>query len=332
MTGYQEIITDPSYWGQIVTMTYPLIGNYGVNPEDSQSSAPCVEGFIVREYCNYPQNWRSKESLKSFLDRNEIIGIEGIDTRALTRHIRRDGAMKGIITVGEKIDSTTMKKKAQQLPGLKGRDMVQHVTCEQEYEWNEQGKYHVVVIDFGCKKSIMEMLVESDCRVTVVPASTSAEAILRKDPDGVFLSNGPGDPAGVSYGVETVKELLGKKPIFGICFGQQILGRALGLDTYKLKFGHRGANHPVKNLDTGQVEITVQNHGFGVVFPDEERKRQDDGYLKDLEITHVNLNDDSLEGFRHRDLKCMTVQYHPEAAAGPRDSRYIFKEFVELMA
>lgn len=331
MTGYQEILTDPSYKGQIVTMTYPLIGNYGVNPEDEESKGPQVEGFIVREYCDYPNNWRSKESLKDYLDKHGIIGIEGVDTRALTRYIREAGAMKGIITTGE-LDKEKMAQKAQSHPGLVGRDMVQYVTCDREYNWNEEGEYHIVVMDFGCKSTILKLLAESGCRITVVPASTSADKILSYDPDGIFLSNGPGDPAGVSYAVKEIKRLLGKKPIFGICLGQQILGRALGLSTYKLKFGHRGANHPVKNLDNDEVEITVQNHGFCVEYPDKEERIARGGYLEDLEITHVNLNDETMEGFRHKGLNCLTVQYHPEASAGPHDSRYLFDSFVELMA
>ena len=331
MTGYQEILTDPSYKGQIVTMTYPLIGNYGVNPEDNESGGPQVEGFIVREYCDYPNNWRSQQSLKDYLEQHDILGIEGVDTRALTRYIREAGAMKGVITTGE-FNKNYMLKKARRHPGLVGRDMVQYVTCDREYEFNEEGKYHVVAMDFGCKNTILDLMADTGCRITVVPASTSAEKILARDPDGIFLSNGPGDPAGVKYAVKEVKKLLGEKPIFGICLGQQILGQALGLSTYKLKFGHRGANHPVKNLATGEVEITVQNHGFCVEFPDKEERKARGGYLEGLEVTHINLNDETLEGFKHPKLDCLTVQYHPEASSGPHDSRYIFKDFVELMA
>ncbi|MFW6035173.1 MAG: glutamine-hydrolyzing carbamoyl-phosphate synthase small subunit [Halothermotrichaceae bacterium] len=331
MTGYQEIITDPSYKGQIVTMTYPLIGNYGINIHDNESKKPQVEAFIVREYCEYPHNWQSEESLKDYLEKNNVMGIEGIDTRALTRHIRQDGAMKGIIsTIDDDINS--LKDKANDYPGLIGRDMVQYVSCDKEYQWNDKGKYHVVAVDFGIKHSILNMLEESGCLVTVVPANTCAEKILAKKPDGIFLSNGPGDPAGVPYAVEEVKKLLGKKPIFGICFGQQILGQALGLSTYKLKFGHRGGNHPVKNLETGHVEISTQNHGFCVKIPDKKERKQIGGYIKNLEITHINLNDDTLEGFKHSDLKCFSIQYHPEAAPGPHDSRYLFQDFVKLMS
>ena len=331
MMGYQEIITDPSYKGQIVTMTYPLIGNYGVHPDDEESEGPQVEAFIVKEYCDYPHNWRSKESLKDYLERHEVMGIEGIDTRALTRHIREDGAMKGIITT-EESDVDMLTEKAQNHPGVKGRDLVQYVTCDEEYQYNDSGEYQIVAMDFGIKRSILQLLANADCQITVVPASTSAEEILAKNPDGVFLSNGPGDPAAIDYAVEEVKKLLNKKPIFGICLGQQILGRAMGLNTFKLKFGHRGANHPVRNLETDRVEITVQNHGFALEFPEKDLRKEKGGYLEGLEITHKNLNDETLEGFRHRDLDCFTVQYHPEASAGPHDSRYLFENFVELMA
>ncbi len=331
MTGYQEIITDPSYKGQIVTMTYPLIGNYGINIHDNESKKPQVEAFIVREYCDYPHNWQSEGTLKEYLEQHNIIGIEGIDTRALTRHIRQDGAMKGIIsTIDDDIDS--LIDKVNNYPGLIGKDMVKHVSCQEAYQWNLEGKYHVVAIDYGIKNSILKMLAENDCRVTVVPATTLAEEILNKNPDGVFLSNGPGDPVGVPYAVKEVKKILGKRPIFGICFGQQILGQALGLSTYKLKFGHRGGNHPVKNLASNHVEISTQNHGFCVKLPDKSEREKMVGYLKDLEVTHINLNDNTLEGFKHPQLKCFSIQYHPEAAPGPHDSRYLFKEFNELMS
>lgn len=331
MTGYQEILTDPSYKGQIVTMTYPLIGNYGINEEDEQSVGPQVEAFVVREHSEYPSNWRSQKSVKEYLEEHDIIGIEGIDTRALTRHIRRAGAMKGIIST-EETSPEVLQEKAREFPGLVDRDMVQYVTCDEEYRWNDDGKYDIIAYDFGVKYRILDLLADAGCRVTVVPAATKAEEILAKDPDGIFLSNGPGDPAGVPYAVEEVKKLLGKKPIFGICFGQQILGQALGLSTYKLKFGHRGGNHPVKNLNREHVEISTQNHGFCVELPDEEARREKGGYIEDLEITHINLNDDTLEGIRHPELNCFSVQYHPEAAPGPHDSRYLFEDFVELMA
>ena len=331
MMGYQEIITDPSYKGQILTLTYPLIGNYGVNPEDEESSDIQIEGLIVKEYCDYPNNWRSKETLKSYLSRHNVPGIEGIDTRALTRHIREAGAMQGVIST-DLDDIERLKKQAREHPGLVGRDLVQYVTCKEEYQFNDQGKYHVVALDFGVKTSILNLMEAAGCRITVVPASTSAKEVMAKNPDGVFLSNGPGDPAAITYAVKEVKKLLGQAPIFGICLGQEILAQAMGLSTYKLKFGHRGVNHPVKNLETGKVEITVQNHGFCVKFPDQEVKKAGNKYLEGLEITHKNLNDDTIEGFRHDELQCMTVQYHPEASAGPHDSRYLFEEFVQLMS
>ncbi|MFW5980616.1 MAG: glutamine-hydrolyzing carbamoyl-phosphate synthase small subunit [Halanaerobiaceae bacterium] len=330
MTGYQEILTDPSYKGQIVTMTYPLIGNYGINPDDTESKEPQVEAFIVREHSEYPHNWRSRETIKEYLERYDIIGIEGIDTRALTRHIRRAGAMKGIISTEDR-NVESLQEKARANPGLVGRDMVQYVTCDEEYQWNNKGDFQVVAFDFGIKTSILERLENVGCEITVVPADTAAEQILKKDPDGIFLSNGPGDPAGVPYAVEEVKKLLGKIPIFGICFGQQILGQALGLSTFKLKFGHRGGNHPVRNYDREHVEITTQNHGFCVELPDQKEREKIGGYVKDLEITHINLNDDTLEGIRHEGLNCFSVQYHPEAAPGPHDSRYLFEHFTDLM-
>ena len=330
MTGYQEVITDPSYKGQIVTMTYPLIGNYGINIHDNESNEPQVEAFIVKEYCDYPSNWQSEGTLKDYLEKHDIIGIEGIDTRALTRHIREDGAMKGIISTIDD-DTDNLKEKVNNYAGLVGIDMVKEITCKEEYQWNKEGKYHVVAIDYGVKNSILENLAKNDCMLTVVPAKTSAEEILKKNPDGIFLSNGPGDPAAVPYAVKEVKKLLAQAPIFGICFGQQILGQALGLKTYKLKFGHRGANHPVKNLSTDHVEISTQNHGFCVELPDKSEREKIGGYLKDLELTHINLNDNTLEGFRHPELKCFSVQYHPEAAPGPHDSQYLFKDFIELM-
>ncbi|MEJ6951045.1 glutamine-hydrolyzing carbamoyl-phosphate synthase small subunit [Natronospora cellulosivora (SeqCode)] len=342
MTGYQEIITDPSYKGQIVTMTYPHIGNYGINTEDNESSRPQLEAIVVREYCDFPSNWQSVESLKSFLNRYNIIGIEGIDTRALTLHIREKGAMKAIIsTIDDDIKS--LQEKVNSYPGLIGVDMVAKVSCKNEYTWNENGKYNVLAIDYGIKKSILKELEKNNCRVTVVPADTSAEKILEKDPDGIFLSNGPGDPAAVPYAVETVKELMGKKPIFGICFGHQILAQSLGLETYKLKFGHRAANHPVKDLKTQHVDISSQNHGFCVKFAEEkdylaEHNNINTNYLventcpKDLEITHINLNDNTIEGLNHPRLKCFSLQYHPEAGPGPHDARHVFEDFIKLMS
>lgn len=336
MTGYQEILTDPSYHEQIITMTYPLIGNYGTNPEDWESHKVFASGFVVKENCNYPSNWRNSATLDEYLKKNKVVGLEGIDTRQLVRHIRNEGAMRGIISS----DETNTKKLAVQLeayPGLVGRDIVKKVTARKPYSWTEgvidvlsdeqtvpEAKYKVVAIDYGMKRNILRLLVSNGCEVTAVPAKTSAEEILTLKPDGVFLSNGPGDPAPVTYGVETVKALLGQVPIFGICLGHQILSLALGGRTYKLKFGHRGANHPVKNLKTGKIEITSQNHGFCVDL--------DSFAGKDVELTHLNLNDNTCEGIRSKKLQAFAVQYHPEASPGPHDSRYLFDDFITLMA
>lgn len=322
MAGYQEILTDPSYKGQIVTMTYPLIGNYGINSEDVESRRPFVEAFVVKECSNIASSWRSEKSLDEYLRENNIIGIEGIDTRALTRHIRLQGAMKAVIST-EDLDDKSLVKKAKTSPGLVGRDLVKNVTFEKIQKWNNKGKYNVVVVDTGVKYNILRQLVHRGCKVTVVPAATGAEKIFDLKPDGIMLSNGPGDPVGVPYVVETVKELIGKIPIFGICFGHQMLGLALGGKTFKLKFGHHGGNHPVKDLKTGKVHITVQNHGFCVDI--------DSLNKEDIEITHINLNDKTLEGIRHRKLPIFSVQFHPEASPGPHDARYMFTEFVEMM-
>jgi len=322
MAGYQEILTDPSYKGQIVTMTYPLIGNYGTNTEDVESSRPFVEGFVVREYSTIASNWRSEKSLDDYLKQYKIIGIEGIDTRALTRHIRLEGAMKAVIST-EDLNPERLIEKAKSSPSLVGRDLVKDVTSEKTYRWNENGKYNVVVIDTGVKHNILRLLAERNCRVTVVPASTDAEQILKLQPNGIMLANGPGDPAAVPYVVETVKKLLGKVPMFGICLGQQMLGLAMGGRTFKLKFGHHGGNHPVKDLKTGKVHITVQNHGFCVDI--------DSLNKEDIEITHINLNDQTLEGIRHKKLPIFSVQFHPEACPGPHDARYMFDNFVNMM-
>lgn len=322
MAGYQEILTDPSYKGQIVTMTYPLIGNYGINSEDVESRKPFVEGFIVRECSRIASNWRSQRTLNEYLKANGIIGIEGVDTRALTRHIRLQGAMRAVIST-EDMDEERLVKKAKSSPGLIGRDLVKEVTSDRIEQRNSEGKYRVVAIDCGVKFNILRELVNNDCRVIVVPAKTEAEEILNMEPDGVLVSNGPGDPAGVSYVVETVRKLIGKLPIFGICLGHQMLGLAFGGKTYKLKFGHHGANHPVKDLKTGKIAITVQNHGFCV---DIDSLNKDD-----IEITHINLNDNTLEGMRHKKFPIFSVQFHPEASPGPHDARYLFKEFVEMM-
>lgn len=336
MTGYQEITTDPSYYEQIITMTYPLIGNYGTNKLDWESGKIFAAGFIVKEDCEYPSNWRNRHSLSEYLKANGVVGLSGIDTRKLVRHIRNEGAMRGIISSTE-LRIPLLAKKLESYPGLVGRDIVKDVTSTKPYKWDKpfidvlkpstakpQLKYKVVAYDFGIKQNILRLLISQGCDVYVVPAFTPAKEVLARKPDGVFLSNGPGDPAAVTYAVENTRQLLGKVPIFGICLGHQILGLALGGKTYKLKFGHRGANHPVKNLETGQVEITAQNHGFCVDI--------DSLKDKDVELTHVNLNDNTLEGFRCKRLRAFCVQYHPESSPGPHDSRYLFRTFTNLMS
>jgi len=322
MAGYQEIITDPSYKGQIVAMTYPLIGNYGINTEDIESCKPFIEGFVVKEYSKIASNWRSSQSLGEYLKDNNIVGIEGIDTRSLTLHIREKGAMKAVLSTTD-ADEKSLIKKAKDSPGLVGRDLVKEVICEKPYEWNTKGKFKVVAIDCGIKLNMLRILDEKDCHVIVVPATTSSQEILGMNPDGVLLSNGPGDPAALPYIVDTVKELLGKAPIFGICLGHQMLGQALGGSTYKLKFGHHGANQPVKDVKTGKVSITVQNHGFCVDM--------DSLNKKEIELTHVNLNDNTPEGLRHKKLPVFSVQFHPESSAGPHDAQYLFDEFIGMM-
>lgn len=322
MAGYQEILTDPSYKGQIVTMTYPLIGNYGTNEEDVESRMPFVEGFVVKEYSKVASNWRSRKSLGEYLKVNGIPGIEGIDTRALTLHIRQAGAMKAILSCID-LDEKRLIKKAKDSPGLVGRDLVIEVVSQKKYEWNANGKYKVVAVDCGMKFNIVRELAKNGCRVTVVPANTSSGEILGLDADGVVLSNGPGDPAALPYVVKTTRELIGKIPIFGICLGHQMLGQAFGGKTFKLKFGHHGGNHPVKDLKTGRVAITVQNHGFCVDITTLNKR--------ELELTHMNLNDGTLEGMRHKKLPIFSVQFHPEASPGPHDAEYLFREFTELM-
>jgi len=335
MSGYQEILTDPSYNEQIITMTYPLIGNYGTNKGDWESRKIFASGFIVKENCEYPSNWRNTESLDEYLKGSGVVGLEGIDTRALVRHIRTAGAMRGIISSNE-FNIVNLRKELDKYPGLVGRDIVKDVTARKPYHWdkgvvdvlkNEEmlpaKKYKVVAFDYGIKQNILRLLRSHGCDVHVVPAATPAKDVLARKPDGVFLSNGPGDPAAVDYAIETVRSLLGKVPIFGICLGHQILALALGGKTYKLKFGHRGANHPVKNLRTGKIEITSQNHGFCVDV--------DSLKGKDVELTHLNLNDNTNEGFRCKKIKAFCVQYHPEASPGPHDSQYLFNDFVKLM-
>jgi carbamoyl-phosphate synthase small subunit len=326
MAGYQEILTDPSYAGQMVNMTYPLIGNYGLNEEDFESDRIYMGGFIVRESSRLTSNWRSSGDLDGFLKKHGVVGLEGIDTRALTRHIRTQGALKGGLSSLD-LDSESLLGKVRRAPELIGVDLVREVTIIEPYVWEENllssPEFEVTAFDFGIKRNILRLLNAHGCRVTVVPASTTAAEILEAGPDGVFLSNGPGDPAAVNYAIQSIRELLGKTPIFGICLGHQILGLALGGKTYKLKFGHRGVNHPVLNRVTNKVEITSHNHGFAV-DPDSLNANQ-------IELTHVNLNDQTLEGFRHRSLPCFSVQYHPEAAPGPHDSRYLFHDFAGLM-
>ncbi|HPL63504.1 MAG TPA: glutamine-hydrolyzing carbamoyl-phosphate synthase small subunit [Syntrophales bacterium] len=322
MTGYQEILTDPSYKGQIINMTYPLMGNYGINPEDVESKRIHAEAFIVKEHQPVPSSWRSVLTLAEYLDRNNVIGIEGIDTRALTRHLRLKGAMKGIVST-EGADPADLVRKAKEAPGLVGRDLVEEVTCRDRFTWSDRAGFKVVVLDFGVKFNILNSLAKNGCSVVVVPARTSAAEVRALNPDGVLLSNGPGDPEPVTYAISTIRELIGEFPMMGICLGQQLIGLALGGRTYKLKFGHRGANHPVKNLRTGKVEITSQNHGF-CVDPDSIRGH-------DIEPTHINLNDGTLEGMRHKELPVFSVQYHPEASPGPHDAAYLFSEFVYLM-
>lgn len=334
MTGYQEILTDPSYRGQIVTMTYPLIGNYGITSEDQESRGLQVAGFVVRELTRIPSNFRSQRSLDNYLQSAGVVGIEGIDTRALVRRIRVRGAMTGVLSTTD-LDPVSLVQKARNAQGMAGRDLVSEVVPDRASAWLQgfdslsahviaarPPEKHVVAVDYGMKWNILRCLTQSGCQVTVVPGTSTADEILAHNPDGVFLSNGPGDPAAVGYAVQTIQNLMGKKPIFGICLGHQLLGLAVGAKTFKLKFGHRGANQPVLNRLTGQVEITSQNHGFAV----------DPGTLPDhMEPTHFNLNDQTLEGMRHRSLPVFSVQYHPEAAAGPHDSSYLFEEFRKSM-
>jgi carbamoyl-phosphate synthase small subunit len=335
MTGYQEILTDPSYHEQIITMTYPLIGNYGTNNADIESRKVFAKGFVVKENCNYPSNWQNQDSLSDYLKTNNIVGLEGIDTRALVKHIRTEGAMKGVIS-SESLSTAKLKDKLEKYPGLVDRDIVKDVTVKKPYRWHEgitdiltgeeqkpPVKYKVIAFDYGIKQNILRLLRSHGCEVQVVPAHTSAKSVLTQKPDGIFLSNGPGDPGGVVYAIDEIKKMLGRVPILGICLGHQLLGLALGAKRFKLKFGHHGANHPVMNLQTKEIEITSQNHGFCIDI--------DSLKDKDVEITHINLNDKTLEGFRCRNIPAFCVQYHPEASPGPHDSNYLFETFTELM-
>ncbi len=336
MAGYQEILTDPSYRGEIVTMTYPQIGNTGINLEDVESRQPFLSAFVVKESCPFPSNWRSQMSLDAYLKSQAIVGIEGIDTRALVRHIRDRGAQTGIVSSVD-LDPESLIEKARKAPSIVGQDLVQEVSCQQKYAW-DQGVWNlddgytdasnvkrplkIVAFDFGIKQNILRNLTTAGCEVTVVPATTSAETVLAMAPDGVFLSNGPGDPGPIIYAQETIKQLLGKVPLFGICLGHQLLSIALGGKTYKLKFGHRGANQPVLDKATGRVEITSQNHGFAV----------DMQSLNDeIEVSHINLNDQTVEGISHKVYPAFSVQYHPEASPGPHDAHYLFTRFIDMI-
>jgi carbamoyl-phosphate synthase small subunit len=349
MTGYQEILTDPSYQGQLVAMTYPEIGNIGVNPEDVESRKPFVKGFIVKNYTSQASNWRAAQPLHEYMRAHAIVGIQGIDTRSLVRHLRDHGSQEGVISTLT-ADAQELVAKAQASPGLVGKDLVRQVTCTEAYDWNQgmwdlDGGYKVrdlaklaakrktngtfrspaffvVAYDYGIKFNILRNLAELGCRVRVVPSGTRADEVLAMNPDGIFLSNGPGDPSAVPYAKENVQKLIGKKPIFGICLGHQIMGLALGGKTFKLKFGHHGGNQPVMDLTTRKVEITAQNHGFAV---------DADSLKGAAEVTHLNLNDNTVEGLAHRELPIFSVQYHPESSPGPHDAGYLFKRFIDMM-
>jgi len=322
MTGYQEILTDPSYAGQIVTMTYPLIGNYGVNPDDEESDRPHVKGFVMKECSRIPSSWRSTCSLPEYLAENGIMAIEGIDTRELTRRVRTHGVMDAVMST-EDLDSDSLVRKAREWAGLEGLDLAREVTCEKPYVVTpDESRFHVVAYDFGIKRNIVRKLVEVGCQVTVVPATTSAAEVLAMEPDGIFLSNGPGDPRPVTYAIEAARELIGKKPIFGICLGHEILGLACGAEIFHLKFGHRGANQPIKEFSTDRILITSENHGWGI---------KADSIPDCLEITRLNLNDSCVEGMHHREHPVFSIQCHPEASPGPHDSFHLFAYFAELM-
>jgi carbamoyl-phosphate synthase small subunit len=334
MTGYQEILTDPSYAGQIVTLTYPLIGNYGINADDFESRRVQVEGFVVRQADDTPSNWRSARNLDAFLKERQIVGIKGVDTRALTRALRVRGVMMGTISTDE--TPAEALERLQASPNYAGVDFVRKVTTEEPYRWSVGGtrpepvesasrseaRFRIALLDCGVKYNILRSLAALGCETTVFPCTASAQEILRQNPDGILLSPGPGDPALLDYAVTTVRELIGKKPILGVCLGNQLLGCAFGSRTFKLKFGHRGSNHPVKDLNTGRVYITSQNHGYAI---------DPDGLKDGMEVAHINLNDGTVEGLRHRELPVFSIQYHPEASPGPTDSAYFFRQFVEYL-
>ena len=338
ITGYQEIFTDPSYAGQIVVLTNPEIGNYGTNPDDSEAVRPYIEGLIVREFSKVSSNWRSQQVTDEFMEQFRIPVLADIDTRALVRHLRDNGVMRGVISTLE-ADTDKLVAKAQAIPKMDGQDLAKVVSTNHTYVWetgershlpdeivgvkDEPERFHVVAYDFGIKQNILRKLRGEGCKVTVVPAQTTAEDVLALKPDGVFLSNGPGDPEPCTYAVDNIRRLMGRQPIFGICLGHQLTGIALGGKTFKLKFGHHGGNHPVKQLASGKIEITAHNHNFAV-DPDSLPQSE-------VELTHMDLNDSTLEGMRHRNLPLFTVQYHPEAAPGPHDSHYLFKDFVKMM-
>lgn len=342
ITGYQEIFTDPSYAGQIVVLTNPEIGNYGTNPDDNEAVRPYIEGLVVREFSRISSNWRSQQVAEEYLDRFHVPVIGDIDTRALVRHLRDHGVMRGVISTGE-LNADKLIEKARAIPKMDGTDLARVVSTKERYEWTKgpvpdfsskpedrsaadagmEPKFDVVAYDYGIKHNILRMLTGEGCRVTVVPAETRAEDVLALNPDGVFLSNGPGDPEPCTYAQQSIRGLMGKTPVFGICLGHQLVGLALGGKTYKLKFGHHGGNHPVKQISSGKIEITAHNHNFAV-DPDSLKN-------SDVDFTHVDLNDNTLEGLRHRSLPLFSVQYHPEASPGPHDSHYLFKDFVRMM-
>jgi carbamoyl-phosphate synthase small subunit len=329
MSGYQEILTDPSYAGQIIVMTCPHIGNYGVNGDDEESRRPLAEGFVAREFSSVWSNWRGRESLEDYLKRNAIVGLSDVDTRAIVRHIRSRGALRGVIS-SQDLDAERLVNKARKVRSMAGYDLASSVTCAGPYTCRSgavregAASFKVVAYDYGIKRNILNNLLRVGCEVTVVPAFTSAEDVMSMKPDGVFLSNGPGDPEPLEYAVANIRRLLGRVPVFGICLGHQLMGLAMGGTTYKLKFGHRGGNQPVKNLRSGRVEITAQNHGFAVDIGSLDQGQVD--------LTHINLNDGTLEGLRHRSLPAFSVQYHPEASPGPHDAQYLFDDFKRMMA